>query len=434
MSDRPNVVLALSPIAERQIEPLLFGEQALLEPVASASEADELERLSCEQDARAVLLSPGLSGLTTGHVERVRATGLRVIGVALDEREQHALAAFSVDHVVAADSAPDAFLSVIHAKPGRPAAVLPVVRRKQAREDGQGTMLAVVGSKGAPGASECAASLGAIAAERWGVLLVELDMLGGGLDVRMGADPHDGSVLGLIRATGSGEALGELIERWTVTAPGWPPTLLAAADMGTVFGEISRPGAIADALSALREHAALTVCDVGFLLAEGSEETPPVARVHREALLSADAVLLVVGARESHQRFALAQLDLLLGPLGIGPERLRIAVSGAGGPGAATHSELAGTLSQRLAERGLSADAWLDWDARALSRAKRTGRPLATAHRRGRYAKALQGLLDELFLPGGAHVRARKQKLPVPRVTSILEERREEEVSLPWRR
>lgn len=242
-------------------------------------------------------------------------------------------------------------------------------------------------------------------------------------------------MLGLIRAASSDQALGELIERWTVTTPGWPPTLLAPADIGAALIELSQPGAVADALRSLREHVALTVCDVGFLLGEGNEAISPAARVHREALVSADAVLLVIGARESHQHSALAQLDVLLGPLGIGPERLRIVVNGEGGPGAASRSELAGTLSPRLAERGLSADAWLDWDARALAKAKRTGRPLATAHRRGRYAKELARLLDELFLPGGPHVRARKQKLQAPMVTSTIDERNgEEEVLLPWRR
>lgn len=435
MSDRLKIILALTPIAERQIEPLLFGEEALLEPLASAGEADELERLSHDQDACAVLLSPGLSGITAGHVQRVRAGGLRVVGVALDEREQQALAALAVDHIVEADSAPQALLAQIHAEPARPPVVTLPARRERAGEDGQGTVLAVVGSKGAPGASECAAGLAAIAAERWPVLLVELDVLGGGLDMRIGADSHEGSVLGLVRAASTEQALGELIERWTVTAPGWPSTLLVPADLEVALGEFARPGAVADALLALREHAALTVCDVGFLLAEGSEEISPAARVHREVLIGADAVLLVIGARESHQRSALAQLDLLLGPLGIGPERLRIAVNGAGGPGAAARSELTGTLPPRLAERGLSADAWLDWDARALSKARRTGRPLAMTHRRGRYARALAHLLDELFLPGGPHVRARKQRLPAPTVTSVIDQRHgEEEVSLPWQR
>jgi hypothetical protein len=433
MSDRPRIVLALSPIAERQVEPLLFGEEALLEPVASASEADELERLSREHDASAVLLSPSLSGVTQGHVERVRASGLRVIGVALDEREEHALTALAVDRVIAADAAPEELLTLIHAEP-RPTAAKPPPRRERANEDGAGTVLAVIGSKGAPGASECAASLAALAAERWPVLLVELDMLGGGLDVRIGADSHDGSVLGVIRAAGSAEALGELIERWTANASGWPPTLVAPADTGTALEELSRPGAVADTLLALRAHAGLTICDVGFLLGEGGREISPAARVHREALVSADAVLLVIGAREAQQRNALIQLDLLLGPLGIGPERLRIAVNGTGGPGTATRSELVGTLSRCLAERGLSADAWLHWDSRALSRAQRTGRPLASAYRRGRYAKTLKTLLDDLFLAGGPQVRTRKQTLPAPTVMRASAERRDEEVSLPWQR
>ena len=57
-----------------------------------------------------------------------------------------------------------------------------------------------MGAKGAPGASECAASLAALAAQRWPTVLVEVDALGGGLDVRLGADATQGSLLGLISA------------------------------------------------------------------------------------------------------------------------------------------------------------------------------------------------------------------------------------------
>src|SRR5207244_10833920 len=75
------------------------------------------------------------------------------------------------------------------------------------RPEGAGSLLAGVGSRGAAGASECAASLAALAAERWSALLVECDLLGGGLDLRLAADAHDGSLLGLVRAGASGDGM-----------------------------------------------------------------------------------------------------------------------------------------------------------------------------------------------------------------------------------
>ena len=235
-------------------------------------------------------------------------------------------------------------------------------------------MLAVIGSKGAPGASECAASLAALAAERWPCILVELDALGGGLDLRLGADPRQGSLLGLTRAVAAGDgALGELLERWLAVREGWPPVLVGAPDLEQALGELARPGAVAATLRALASAYPLAVADVGFLLAEG-EEAGPACRVHREAVVAADAVLLVLGARDEQLRAGLDQLDSLLA-LGIPPERLRVAVNGVGGPGATARSTLEQVLPGQLAERRFALDAWLPWDGRALARALRTGLP-----------------------------------------------------------
>jgi hypothetical protein len=60
-AERPAVVLALTPIGERAIEPLLFGPEAAVQPLASVGEADELER-TVGPSADAVLVSPDLSG------------------------------------------------------------------------------------------------------------------------------------------------------------------------------------------------------------------------------------------------------------------------------------------------------------------------------------------------------------------------------------
>jgi hypothetical protein len=92
MSERPKVILALTPIAEREVEPLLFDATAApLTLLSSAVEADELQRAVEQESPEAVLLSPELSGLTAGHCARVRATGTRLVGLALDKRERDAL-------------------------------------------------------------------------------------------------------------------------------------------------------------------------------------------------------------------------------------------------------------------------------------------------------------------------------------------------------
>jgi hypothetical protein len=429
--DRPGVVLALTPVAERAIEPWLFGEQAAVAPMGSIGEADELERSATEPGLSAVLISPGLSGLTTAHLERARAHGLRLVGIALDEHDEHALSSLGVDAIVGSAASADTLLTSIHdGRPQTPAA--PAVPPAPSDPGhGRGTVLAVIGAKGAPGASECAASLALLASGRWPTLLVELDMLGADLDVRIGADPHAGSIVGLVRAAATGtEPLAELIERWATRAPGWPPVLLAPADLDETLAELARPGAIAAALRALRERMPLTICDIGALLATGEDLAPP-ARAHREALVTADAVLLVLGARDAHLRPGLAQLDRLLGTLGIAPERLRIVINGVGGPGAASERVLNETLVPRLAERGLTADAWLTWDQRALDRGRRKGLPLAATRRRGRYTKVLTQLIDALFLPVAATPRKRKQRLAAPATET---RNPQEEVALPWQR
>jgi Flp pilus assembly CpaE family ATPase len=447
--ERLPVVLALTPVAERAVEHLLFGRAAVLEPRASAAEADELEPEVVAANADAVLLSPDLSGLTAAHCASARSCGARVVGLALDAGQRQELLALGVDEVVEPAASVEAVLAALRGRArderetvdgsdtGEAAARdRPAERPRTAPSDAaEGNVLAVIGSKGAPGASECAASLAALATEHWRCLLVELDALGGGLDLRLGADPRQGSLLGLSRAVRCGDgALGELLERWVTMREGWPPLLLSPPEPEHSLEELAEPGAVAAALRALSCAYPLVVADLGFLLSEG-DEAGPACRLHREAVVTADAVLLVLGARDEQLRAGLAQLDALL-ELGIAPERLRVAVNGIGGPGAAARSALEQILPRQLAERRFALDAWLPWDGRALARARRTGLPLARARRRGGYARALARLLAELFLPVVPAPRARKLRL-IPPPTEAAEHvqlaEEEEEVALPWR-
>jgi Flp pilus assembly CpaE family ATPase len=449
--ERLPVVLALTPVAERAVEHLLFGRAAVLEPRASAAEADELEQEVLAAEADLVLLSPDLSGLTAAHCARARASGARVVGVALDAGQRQELLALGADDVVEPAAPTEAILAALRGRsrddtsPDNSERAEAAAREAPeakphapAREKADGSVLAVIGSKGAPGASECAASLAALAHNRWRCLLVELDALGGGLDLRLGADPRQGSLLGLVRAVAAGDgAIPELLERWITVRDGWAPVLLGPPELEQSLGELAKPGAAASALRALTSVYPLAVADVGFLLSEG-DEPGPAGRLHREAVVAADAVLLVLGARDEQLRAGLAQLDALLA-LGVAPERLRVVVDGAGGPGASTRSALEQVVPRQLAERRFALDGWLPWDGRALARARRTGLPLAAARRRGGYARALSQLLDEFFLPVAPEPRERKLRLvpPLPRPHAAAEEARpddvEEEVALPWR-
>lgn len=415
--ERLPVVLALSPAAELEVEHAVFGRDALLEVRASVAEADELEHEVAVCSAVGVLVSPDLSGLTASHCARVRAQGLRAVGLARDARERQQLLALGVDEIVQPSDSQQAFLSALRGPTGpteKPTAPQSPSLARPGAGEAAGSVIAVIGSKGAPGASECAASLSVLATKRWRCVLVELDALGGGLDLRLGADPRQGSVFGLARAVQAGDgALGELFERWLTARDGWPPVLLGPPDPARALEELARPGIAAGVLRALATLCPLVVADVGFVLAEG-EDVGPACRVHREALVESDAVLLVLGAREEQLRAGLDQLDALLA-LGIAPERLRVALNGAGGPAATARVALENVLQVQLAERRLALDAWLPWDGRALGRARRLGLPLAGAHRRGGYARVLARLLDELFLPVAAAPRARKLLLDPPR-------------------
>ena len=124
-------------------------------------------------------------------------------------------------------------------------------------------MLAVIGSKGAPGASELAASFAALVAARWPVLLAELDGDGGQLALRLDADPQQGSLLGLARALQRDEPeLQALVSGWLVGGErGWPRVLLGPPDPQRSLAEVVPPGVPQRLLDVLAEQFALVVCD-----------------------------------------------------------------------------------------------------------------------------------------------------------------------------
>lgn len=432
MSTLPRILLALTPLVEREVETVLFGAATAVEIVASAAVADELPELARTHAADALLVSPDLAGLTGAHCAAANAAGLRVIGLALDDVGRESLGAIGVDEILALPLEPDALDSAVRgpAVTMRPAATTPSTPPAKVSEGS--SVVAVIGSKGAPGSSECAASLAALAAERWETLLVEVDALGPGLDVWLAADAQQGSLAGIARAVESEEAgLGALAERWVVERPGWPRTLLGAPDP---VRDLARPGAAANAVRALGKLHALVVCDVGFLIApDDPDGVSPLARIHRETIAVADAVVLVLGARDVQLRHGLAQLTELSERLAVEAGRLRIVVSGVGAAGAADRLEVEAVLLPRLAEHGLGVDAWLPWDGRGVASARRRGLPIAAARSRGPYGRGLEVLLDTLFVPVAPIARARKQRL-APTTPSMAEAGSREGVAVPWHR
>jgi len=431
MSERPRILLALTPLVEREVETVLFGAAPTVEIVASAAVADELPELARTHAADALLVSPDLAGLGGAHCAVANAAGLRVVGLALDDVGREALGALGVDEIFVLPLEPDALASAVRGPAVVPSRPAPPPSTAPAKASDGSSVVAVIGSKGAPGASECAASLASLAAERWETLLVEVDALGSGLDVRLAADAQQGSLAGIARAVENEEAgLGALTERWTVERPGWPRTLLGAPDP---VRDLARPGAAANAVRALAKLHALVVCDVGFLIApDDPDGVSPLARIHRETVAVADAVVLVLGARDVQLRHGLAQLTELSERLAVEPGRLRVVVSGVGAVGAADRLEVEAALLPRLAEHRLGVDAWLPWDGRGVASARRRGLPIATARPRGPYARGLEVLLDALFVPVAPIARARKQRLAPTLPTA--EVGASEEVAVPWHR
>jgi Flp pilus assembly CpaE family ATPase len=441
--DRPRLLLGLTPLAERQVEEQLFGDEHAVAVAGSAADAAQLHALAERNDADAVLLSPELPGLDAPLCARLRSYGLRLLGLAFDDRSADTLVALGIDATLRVPLTPRELAAACADVPSLEVpAPTTRPRREQTASVRAGSVLAVVPAGGSPGGSEVAASLAALADRRWPTLLLELDLVDGALALRLGADPQHGSLLGLARAREADGSLDDLLQRWTAAGEhDWPHVLVAPPDVEAHIDELAQPGVIRAALDAAASVYPLVVADVGALLSLPGE-LPKVLRVHREALLAADAVLLVIGAREQQLRAGRAQLTLLLDELGIPRDRLRIAIAGLAGAGVSGKRELEQAVADELAELRLAVDAWLPYDARAAKRARRTGAPLALARSRSRYTRALSSLMEQLFLPSQPVPRERKLRLPIslptgapmktatpPTTTTDVDE----EVALPWR-
>lgn len=434
MSGRVPVVLGLEP-PEREAIGEALAASASLEVRARARDVDELIELAGATTARLALVSAGLPGLDAGSLRHLAALAGRVAGVAASDRAAARLEGVGVAAILRLPLEPAALTRLVADSAAGASPATAAGEESEARGAGRaGSLLAVVGSKGSPGASELAASLAARVARAHRVLLLELDGEGGaGLAARVGLGHDAGSLRDLVHALAADVADPvALLPRWvTAAARGWPAVLPGLPDpqrdlAGTLTSRLSQR-----LLEVLTARYALVVCDVGPRLRQhGGGDL--AARLHREVVLAADAQLVVLGGRVQQLHAGVAQLDLLLGELAIVPESLRVVVNGQPGLRRGGATGAGSALASELAHRGLTLDARLPFDGRGLRAALRRGLPLAVAAPRGRYARALSGLAAELLVPGRAHPARRKRRLLLADARRRIE-RAEGEVALPWR-
>lgn len=431
-----RLLLGLSPPDEQAVEEILYGSERL-SVLAGGASGGELIGLAAAHAADAALLSHDLPGLDGACVSRLRAKGLRTVGIAANDAAALVLGELDVDAVIR----PPLSLADLLEQLQEPDEQQPRTRAdgpsgSRVEESGpRGNVLAVIGSKGAPGASELAASFAALVAPRWPVLLAELDGDGGQLALRLDADPQQGSLLGPARALRRNEPeTRQLLPRWLVGGKrGWPRVLLGPPDSPRSLSEVVVPGVARELVELLAEEFALVVCDVGHRLARGGDPDAAI-RLHRDVLVAADAVVLTLGMRQEQLRAGFGQLELLLSDLSVPVERLRVVVNGQGAPGASPSADTVAAITHELGQQGLTVDAWLPWDARALRASVRLGLPLTVARARGSYAKALQRLVESVLVPTTAQPLTRKWRLRPAAAEAVLETEAVGQVALPWRR
>ena len=442
------MLLALSPIVEQRIAPLLFGEQAAVTVAASLVELAALDRTLADSDgeSEALLVSADLPDLTPSLLSRARSHGLRLVGIATDEHDAALLRELPLDAILtcpidALDAAGRRSRQRRESQRRRRSDWRPATPTHDARAvNGEGTVLAVVGSRGAPGASELACSLAALASADWRALLVELDLLGdAGLALRLGSRPEPG-----LAARAAARNRRPASPPWRAARalarhpqPAGRRCCSHPPEPEQVIDELDQPGAIRAGLDALADAVPARGRRRRLPARAAGRHRPGRALPPRSARSPPTRSFLCSARARRNSTPGLAQLDLLLDELGIPRERMRVVCNGVGGPGAIPRPQLEQTLTIGAARARTRRRRLVPWDARAL--AKRSHRAAArAAHPRGGYARALRRLLDTLFLPGAPVARGRKRLLdPAARERRSQPEpsasREDEEVALPWR-
>jgi MinD-like ATPase involved in chromosome partitioning or flagellar assembly len=434
-----GVVLGLAPLEEEAIEEALYGGE--LHVLASGADAAEVVRLAAARAPDLVLISAGLPGLDRALVERLRAIGPRLAGVALDEQAHRSLRRVGIDPVVGAPLELGALRAVAYGlnqageatASSAPTGPVAVPEWEGDAYGAPGSTVAVVGTRGAPGASELAASFAALVGRVHDVILADFDGDGGELALRFGVDVREGSLVALVRALGENESdLPALLPHWVSAASGgWPAVLPGLVDAQLELRDHASPELGGRLVRLLAQYAQLLVCDVGHRL-RGGDGGDRALELHRSAVASADMVIVVVGARADQLRAGVRQIDLLLGDLGVAAESLRVVVNGQPGIRHPSAESSYRPFALALAGRGLVVDAVLPYDSRAHRAARRRSLPMALATSRGRYGRVVESLVGALLLPTLPQPAARKRRLRISGVRrggpQVIEE-----VALPWR-
>lgn len=275
-----------------------------------------------------------------------------------------------------------------------------------AHPEGKGTLLAVWGPHGAPGASTVAAAVASSAADAGQrVLLIDADTFGGSLAPMLGITDEAPGFAAACRLAGAARLTRAELERIAVSPPFGRGELLVLTGIANPsrWPELSRERVLT-VLEKCREVADLVVIDVGFSLESDDEIASDAFSPRRSAaaltsLTVADRVIaLADGQAVGLQRFLRARTNLveIIGdtPTDVIVNRVRADSVGLGAAGQIKH------VLSRFG--GIEARALIPLDQAACDRAVLAGEPVTYASPRSGFARAIGGYVSDILLAAGS--------------------------------
>lgn len=273
-----GVVLAVSHAAEDAIAAAIAAHPSLSLVRRCADLAEALAAASAGVAGVAVVSpQPHLDRVTIGELAHM---GVRVVGVAVDDADRHALVALGIAVVDA--SQPDAVAQAAATAPA-PAQV------PQAPEPApaSGMVVAVWGPTGAPGRTSVAVNVAAELARERSVLVADLDVNGAAVAQALGIANETPGVAALARSAAQGNADADAVRRFSVRV-GERLAVLTGLPRASRWAEVA-PAALDAAWPALRAAADVTVVDLAFGIAPGERRDGAAVA----ALAEADVVVAV---------------------------------------------------------------------------------------------------------------------------------------------
>jgi len=376
-----GVVIAVSSQAEDAIAASIAAHPDLTLVRRCADLAEALAAASAGVAGVAVV-SPQrhLDRVTLGELAHMR---VRVVGVALDDRDARALAALGLVAVRADDP-----LAVAEAAASAPAELVLDEEPEPSRPAGR--IVAVWGPTGAPGRTSVAVGLAAEFSRTRPTLLVDLDTYGAAVAQTLALHDDAPGIAAVARAAAQGEADGATVRRHSVRAAENLAVLTGLPRPGR-WAEIA-PAALEAAWPAMRAAAAVTVIDCGFGLA-GPESASRRDGATVAALTEADLVVAVATAEPvGMQRFVDALGDLAELIPGV-KERLIVTVNRVRRSVAGPNPER--QVADALARYAGVGQAWMiPWDPRTADLAALRGATWREAAPRGAASHAVGRLAD----------------------------------------